>query len=248
MSSSAPVIASKPVANTITSSSYSVLAVLIPRAVIAGDRVAANVDERDVVAVVGLVVVDVDADALGPDRMCRRAQSLGGRGVVDDLADLRAHEVGGRLVGLGVDVDVVERQQDAGDPALRPAALEHGFALLRGDLQRRALRHRIRMRARDAAQRLPGQPAPLSVRGLDGALNFRSSGALCAGMLKFGRALEDMEVLRLLGELRDQLDASGAGADDADALAGEARRRPAASARCGTSRPRTPRGRRRSAG
>ena len=186
MSSSAPVIASNPVANTITSSSYSPSVVSMPRGVsrtIGASRTSTSVD---VVAVVRGVVVRVDADALGTDRG-RRTELLGGRGVADRRADLLAHEVGGRRVRVGAQRDVVERQQDAADPARLPALLVRTRALLGRHLERRALRERLGMRARHAAERLTAPAAAARAYcALTACWSSGSSGRLCAGMLKFG--------------------------------------------------------------
>ena len=63
------------------------------------DRILVQVDEPDVRQVVGLVVVGVEARALGAERVVRRAQRLGGLGVLHDRADLVADELGQRVVG-----------------------------------------------------------------------------------------------------------------------------------------------------
>ena len=118
-------MASNPIANTMhVELVLRPPSVRSPRGVTAAIGSLADVDERHVVAVVGLVVVDVDADALGADRVGGRAQRLGRRRVVDDLADLVAHELGGRVVGASVREEVGEGEQHAADAALRPAALE----------------------------------------------------------------------------------------------------------------------------
>ena len=93
-------------ANTMLSSSYSRSRVTRPCGVIRSIGDFADVDERDVVAVVGLVVVDVDAEPLGAERIGVRREQLRDLGVVDDLADLRADELGGRLVRLLVEQQV----------------------------------------------------------------------------------------------------------------------------------------------
>ena len=65
MRSSDPVMASKPVAKTMTSSSYSAAVVRMPVGVIASMGVSLMSTRRHVVAVERLVVVGVDRRALG---------------------------------------------------------------------------------------------------------------------------------------------------------------------------------------
>ena len=100
MLSKAPVMASKPVAKTMLSSSYSAARVRTPRGVIASIGVAAEIDQGDVVAVERLVVVGVDADALGAEGIVLGDERLGDGGVADRGADLGAEELGGGVVGL----------------------------------------------------------------------------------------------------------------------------------------------------
>ena len=71
----APVMASKPVANTMTSTSKLRLSVLMPDAVIDCDRLLPQVHQRDVGTVVGGVVVGIEAGPLGPERMIVRASA-----------------------------------------------------------------------------------------------------------------------------------------------------------------------------
>ena len=109
MASSAPVMASKPVAKTMLSSSYSASAVRRPCWRDRLDRHAPGIDQGHVVAVEGLVVAGVEAQALGADRVVAWREQLGDLRVVDDLADLGAHELGGGVVGLPVGGQVAER-------------------------------------------------------------------------------------------------------------------------------------------
>ncbi len=67
-----------------------------------------DADEGDVVAVVRLVVVDVDAHPLGRERVLVRTEDLRKHGIVDAGADLPAHEVGDELVRLLVREQVRE--------------------------------------------------------------------------------------------------------------------------------------------
>ena len=81
------------------------------------------------VAVERGVVVGVEAEALGPDRVVRRRQRRGHDRVAHDLADLGADELGGGGVGGLVLAQVVEGRQEA-EAAARPARLVLAPALL----------------------------------------------------------------------------------------------------------------------
>ncbi len=74
ISRSAPVIASKPVAKTIASSSYSPSSVRTPAGGDLLDRVRLYIHQRHVVAVVGLVIIGIETQPLGADRMVFRRQ------------------------------------------------------------------------------------------------------------------------------------------------------------------------------
>ena len=102
MRSSAPVIASKPVAKTIMSSSYSCpSAVRMPARRDLLDRCAADVDQSDVVAVERLEVVLVHGRAAWLRAGYPFGTSISAvLGVVDGLADLLADELRDRLVRL----------------------------------------------------------------------------------------------------------------------------------------------------
>ena len=64
--------------------------------------VRADVDQGDVVAVVGFVVIGVAAAALGRHRMPLGAQQLGHRRAVDPMANFVMNELGSDAVGLGI--------------------------------------------------------------------------------------------------------------------------------------------------
>lgn len=60
----------------------------------------AQVNEGDVLAVVGPIVVSIEAEALGAERVVRGSQALGDQRVFHDLADLALHELGCGVVGV----------------------------------------------------------------------------------------------------------------------------------------------------
>jgi hypothetical protein len=86
------------------------------------------------------------------------AQPLRRDRVVDDGADLVAHELGRQRVGPVIEQDVVERAQE-GEAADLPACLEAGLQFLGVDRQRR---HRVRrqLAAEAAAHRAAARRKP----------------------------------------------------------------------------------------
>ena len=99
------------------------------------NRSRAYVDEGDILTVERLEVVRVDREPLRSERMTSRNQLLRGLGVLHGLADLRACEVGDRLVRLLVVQEVTERVEDEAKAAGLPAGLEGGLPLLFRDLE-----------------------------------------------------------------------------------------------------------------
>ena len=86
------------------------------------DTLFAQVYQSDVVAVVSVVVAGVDADPLRSDRMVAGAQQRRNRRVTDDAANLRAHEVGGCVIGPFIHHQVIEGVHEI-DTATLPAPL-----------------------------------------------------------------------------------------------------------------------------
>ena len=71
------------------------------------DRIGLDVDQLDIRPVEGREIIRVDADALGADRVAVRLQQLCRGGILDDLGDLAADEIGGGVVGGLVEQEVV---------------------------------------------------------------------------------------------------------------------------------------------
>ena len=64
------------------------------------DRVFADIDQRDVVAIEGGVIIGVDAEALGADRIIFRGERVGNCRVTDEAPYLGAEEFRRRIVGV----------------------------------------------------------------------------------------------------------------------------------------------------
>ena len=105
------------------------------------DRVRAKVYQRHILTVIGLVVVRINAQPLGPDRVTGGQQRLGGLRIVDGLANLVAHELGGGIVGFLAGVEIAERGQEMQTAAL-PAGLVGALAIFRRDREDRNVAHR----------------------------------------------------------------------------------------------------------
>ena len=101
------------------------------------DRMRADIDQPDVVAVIGLIIVGIDAQTLGADRMILRSQKFGRLRIVDDGPDLVAHELRRALVGLGIDDQIGERSQEIHTAALLPQRFEDGVDLVLLQIHRR---------------------------------------------------------------------------------------------------------------
>src|SRR5882757_10323303 len=99
------------------------------------DRIAAHVHQRDVVAIVGLVIVGIEAEPLGADRMVLGRQQLGGPLVLHDATDLVAHEFRGGVVGLLVHQQVGVGIEVADAAAFLPLGLVGPVALLFGNFE-----------------------------------------------------------------------------------------------------------------
>ena len=89
----APVIASKPVAKTSASSVYLGIGGAQPGRRDFLDWLASDIDQGDVVAIVGLVIVGIEDEPLGADRMVVGAQQFGRLGVLDGGANLPADKL-----------------------------------------------------------------------------------------------------------------------------------------------------------
>ena len=181
------------------------------------DRLPAKIDEAHVGSVERLVVAGVDAQPLRADGIRRRAQRLGRLRVVDDAADLVAHELGEQFVGRSVAEMVCVRAEDLHDPTVLPRLVVRGAALLVGDGRGADRRCGSGTPACDhfAASRY----SPRFVRNRSSLAS--GIGAVVGGHREVGRALEDGELRGLSGDDRDGLDRRRAGADDGDALARE---------------------------
>ena len=83
----------------------------------------------------GLPVAGVDAEPLATDDLIRSELPSGVR-VADDLVELLPYELGGGVVGVLVEQQVVERAEER-EAAARPPALVLCAPLLLGDLVRR---------------------------------------------------------------------------------------------------------------
>ena len=184
------------------------------------DRIGLDVNQRDVGAIVGRIVVGIDADPLRADRMIVGLQQLRHLGVVDDLGDPVADEVGGGVVGRLVQRDVVIGRGE-GQAALLPARAVAGLPLF-GRFLQRALFGQFLIDA--VAHFLARHAAYLVVIGAEEIPLLRRQRRVARRHAEIGGALEHGELAGLLRDDRNRLDARRAGADHRDPLAGEIHR------------------------
>ena len=103
------------------------------------------------------------------------------------------------------------------EPRFGPQLLVLLQPLFRGDVQGRPRVEFVHKRAGGFATLLED----FRVAGLDLALGFGVDGPIAERRTVIRRALEDRQMADFLGDLRDELDSGGAGADDRHPLAGQ---------------------------
>ena len=138
MRSIGPVIASNPVAKTMMSTGYSASVVQIPARLIRSIGALAQIDQRDVRAVVGLEIIGIDRRALRRVGMIDVRQDRRRLRVLDDRADLALDEIRRRVVRRLVDHHVLERRAELQTAAL-PRRLVDRLAFLGRGFDRQAL-------------------------------------------------------------------------------------------------------------
>ena len=107
------------------------------------DRLLPQVHQRDVGAVVGGVIVGIEAGSFGAERMVVRGQRFGRLRVLDDGADLLADQIAEQRVAAEVDALVgPELGQDVDEIAGGPRLLEPlaAFGVAQLPAHRRLLR------------------------------------------------------------------------------------------------------------
>jgi AcrR family transcriptional regulator len=178
----APVIASKPVANTIRVDLVLPLRRTDPLLGDLHQRGPADVDQVDIVLVQGLVVAAVEAGPLAAVGKAPRGEHLGELGIPHLLADLRADELGRRLVG----------RPCRSTCRCRSRAPQSGSPRPRRPGTWRCTRHQTR-RAPTPSPRAPVRRtrtraglAVLAVGGLASATFSAVSGRFPSGIEKFG--------------------------------------------------------------
>src|SRR4051794_13625558 len=177
----------------------------------------ANVDEGDIVAVVGIEVVRVDEGAFRGERMVNGNQLFGDLRIFHELADLRADELRGGVIRPAIGADIEEGAEQELEATLLPRRLIDRSALFVAHRQCRPIDGVDRQTAYRSACLLINRVVILldlvEERLVDRVVTCRD------GVLR--GSLEDVEVAGLLGDHRDRLHTARSGADHADALAGE---------------------------
>ncbi len=181
------------------------------------DGVLAQVDQADVGEVERLVVVGVEARALGAVEVVVRAERLRGLGIADDRADLAAQELAHGLVGRGVRADVDESPTEREEFARRVRFLVLGQALRFRHLQRSQQGHF----SGNAAAGHPGGFAVGARIGVEGRLLGGGHRSVLRRPGEVRGALEHGERGGLLRDDGNRLDCRGPGADHRHSFSGE---------------------------
>ena len=190
----APVIASKPVANTMRRARTRRPLVRRPSGVISSIGVVADVDQRHVRAVEGLVVVGVDAEPLAADDRASARAARRRSGSLDDRRGSCRARTRRRLVGVGSKSRSGRRRGSRRPPCCQrasysPRARRRSACSAESSLPR--------VERAEAGDRLRVGAAEAGVVGLDRASRSSgSSGALWAGHGVVRRALEHDELRR----------------------------------------------------
>ena len=193
----------------------------VPRADAAGhdlfQRRFTEIDEFNVIAIEGFEIFVVQRQPLGGYRITARHQLARDFRVLDHAADFFAHKVSGQIVGLLVEQQVAVAAEHPLEAAYLPSGLELLVAQFRIGLQR--------FRVLPVVGLADARPAAEFADLLDIALELADAlwrqRRIARGDAETRRALEDGQMLGLLGDDRDRLDARGSGADHAHSLAGE---------------------------
>mmetsp|Transcript_29507 Transcript_29507/g.94416 ORF Transcript_29507/g.94416 Transcript_29507/m.94416 type:complete len:480 (-) Transcript_29507:287-1726(-) len=183
----------------------------------AADRRLLDADEGHVVPVVRLVVVCVEAEPLGSDRVVGRHQQVRHRWLDQLLSDALPHEAGGGLVGVGALEQVIVREEHR-LPAHFPARLVSALPLLVAHLERRDGGRAVLCDPERRDQRLLPD---LAVACLVGRLRLGFQRRVPCRNRVVRRPLKDSQVRGGPRHLRDDLHAGRARADHADPAAGE---------------------------
>ena len=175
------------------------------------------VDQRDVRPVKGLEVVGVDHQPLAADGRIGTQHRCRLR-IVDDLGDARTDIRGRRLVGFGVQQQVVERAEKEQAADLPPSVVGGPALLLRHV-------HRAEVQARnmttEAGAGVTRRLAPLDIVGLDRRNLLRVERLVVSRYGVRRCALEHDDLISLLGDQRDRLHTGTSRADHRDAATGE---------------------------
>src|SRR5581483_10968810 len=180
------------------------------------DRVGAQVDEPDIVAVEGLEIVRVDRRAFRGVGMVDVRERLRGFRIPDDLADLALDEFGRRVVGRLVEHHVVEARAEL-QPALLPRRLVDRLPLGIAHVERLAPGNAERMAVQGRAHYFADLVVVLAhvLQELFGERRVARGHAVLGVPLEYG------QVGGGRGDDRSRLDACRPGADLADALTAE---------------------------
>ncbi|MBP49882.1 MAG: hypothetical protein CL396_07360 [Acidiferrobacteraceae bacterium] len=94
-----------------------------------------DIDQSHIVAVVGFVVICIENQSLGANRMCRWCQQVSHFRVVHFLTNFLSRKVRGRVIGCFVGEKVVKGKKETDATALFPLSLIDPIPFISRNLQ-----------------------------------------------------------------------------------------------------------------
>ena len=182
------------------------------------DRIAFYIHQRDVVAVIGLVIVSIQAQALGADRMVLRRQDFRHCRIAHNAADFLAHELRSGVVRRLAHQQIGVRIKKADAAALGPFGFIGVLAVFLAYVQRRLGRRGM---AGDTERRIQRSKASRFIFFLVLALFLGIQWRIAGRQAEIGGALKYRQMVRLAGDLRDHLHAGRSGSNHGNPLTGE---------------------------
>ena len=168
------------------------------------DRLLPQVNQRDVRAVIGGIIVGIETWPLGAERMIEGTQRRSRLGILHDVADLLADQFADQRIAVDIDALVgPELGQDIDEIASGPRLLEALAALGIAQLPT----HRRLLRPRHTCHRPAGLLAVRRAVAFQQRGAIRRRGAIVSGQGKVRRALKHRQMRRLLRDQRYRLDA-----------------------------------------
>ena len=182
----------------------------------ARDRRFMEVNQRDIGAIIGLVILSIHANALGADWVIARAESFGRGRVFHGFTNFAAHEIRRRVI-RGLIQQQVAKGTHEGSAAHGPAFFVFRLAFFSADRHGGRVAQAIQNAGAHHACLLP----QIGVIALPALFILIIHRAVARWNAEIGRALENRELRGLLRNHGDGLNGRRPGADHRHPAAGE---------------------------